>query len=116
MHGKLTTTLVDALTGKPASGLRLQIYWMEPTGDVLLRTTTTTESGTTSKPLLESSQFSAGSYRLLLHVGDYFAAQLPSDAPRFFEQLPVHFVVADASTDVCLDIVVAPTTYSVTRV
>ena len=116
MHGTLSATLEDTAAAKPAAGLRMQLYWVEPAGEVLLRTTSTQHDGTTAKPLLDSVKFSAGSYRLILHTGDYFAGSVDPESARFFEILAVHFVIADASVDVRLRIAISPTAYTVTRV
>ncbi len=113
MCGSLTTLIHDAAGGQPMAGIRVQLYWVENHGDVLVRAGATNARGTTDSPLLANSKLSAGTYKLLLHVGDYYAAQQHPDAKRYLDVLPIVFVVDDASTHTQIDVTVTPSTYIV---
>lgn len=74
----------------------MQVYWVEPTGDVLLKAASTKEAGTTAAPMIAGSKYSAGIYRLNLHLGDYLHQNHPT-LPRHFDVVPFLFIVDDAS-------------------
>jgi 5-hydroxyisourate hydrolase/2-oxo-4-hydroxy-4-carboxy-5-ureidoimidazoline decarboxylase len=111
--GSLISFVRDTVGEKPMAGIRLQLYWVENHGDVLVRAGATNANGTTDTPLLESSKLSAGTYKLVLHVGDYFAGENHPDAKRYLDVLPVVFVVDDASARTRIDVDVTPASYTV---
>jgi 5-hydroxyisourate hydrolase len=116
MPATLTAKIIDSATQRPAEGVRVQLYWVEAHGDVLLRAGSTNSDGTTPQPLLEASKMSAGTYKLVLHLGDYFEL-VHTDVPtRFLDVVPIVFVIDDASKHVSVHVRVAPTGYTVERV
>jgi 5-hydroxyisourate hydrolase len=113
MAGSLTSVIRDAIGDKPMTGIRLQLYWVENHGDVLVRAGATNARGTTNSPLLDASKLSAGTYKLVLHVGDYFASEQHPDAKRYLDVLPIVFVIDDASRHTQIDVAVTPNSYTV---
>jgi 5-hydroxyisourate hydrolase len=115
MTATLTATLHDAHHDRPAAGVRVQLYWIDTHGDVLLKSGCTNGDGTTDAPLLDTAKMSAGRYRLVVHAGDYFE-ESGLDHPRsFIDILPLAFVIEDASQPLHLSIRVTPTSYCVER-
>lgn len=112
MPGSLTAIVRDSLLGRPAAGLRVQAYWVEAAGDVLLRAASTNDHGTTAAPLVSGSKLSAGVYKLVLHAGDYLQHTHP-DVSRSLDVLPVVFVVDDASAGRQVTIDLSPDGYAV---
>lgn len=112
MTSTLTISVHDDRFAAPAQGVRFQLYWVETDGDVLLRAGSTNAQGSTSGPLLDGPKMSAGVYRLVLHVGDYFE-QTGGVQRRFLDHLPVTFVIDDASCATDLKIHVQPGGYAV---
>lgn len=117
MSAMLTARIFDATRGVPANGVRFQLYWVESHGDVLLRAGATNDQGTTDAPLLDPSKISAGSYKLVLHIGDYFESHNGDANPGrvFLDLLPVVFVIDDASQPTHVEVRVWPTGYHVER-
>ncbi|HEX8340094.1 MAG TPA: hydroxyisourate hydrolase [Tepidisphaeraceae bacterium] len=113
MRATLTLQLTDASADAPASGVRFQLYWCEPAGDVLLRAGTTNADGSTVAPLLDASKFSAGTYKLVLHAGDYLARHADHAAQPCFEQVQAVFVIADAERPARVGVALSPARYSV---
>lgn len=113
--GKLTTHVLDVAHGRPAAGLRIQLYWLEGGNETLLRPATTGETGRPDEPLLEGRRFSAGTYKLAFHVGDYFEHAGHADARRFLDVVPVVFTVDDATANYHVPLVVSPWAYSTYR-
>lgn len=115
MTAILTATIHDAANDHPATGVRVQLYWIDTHGDVLLKSGCTNRYGTTDAPLLDQSKMSAGRYRLVLHIGDYFEEAGEPHPRSFVDTLPIAFVVDDASQPLHLSIRVSPGSYSVQR-
>ncbi|CAN5423653.1 hydroxyisourate hydrolase [soil metagenome] len=115
MTGKLSTHVLDISTGKPAAGMRVQLYWVEPHTEVLIRATATNADGRTDGPMVDGERFSAGMYKLVFHVGDYFIESHHADAKRFLDIVPLVFVVDDASKPYHVPLLVSPWAYSTYR-
>jgi len=90
--GKLTTHVLDTGLGKPAAGLRIELY---RDGD-RLRDVRTNADGRVDGPLLEGADFQIGSYELVFHAGDYLAASgQPLPEPKFLDVIPLRFGIAE---------------------
>jgi 5-hydroxyisourate hydrolase len=114
MRATLTLMLNDTTVAAPAGGVRFQLYWCEPGGDVLLRAGTTNADGSTVAPLLDATRFSAGAYRLVLHAGDYLARHATHAERPCFDQVHAMFVVADAERHTRVEVDLSPQRYAVT--
>ena len=112
MRGKLTTHVLDTARGVPAAGVLIELR----RGTHLLKTTRTNADGRTDEPLLAGAALEAGSYELVFHVGDYFAAAGLADGERpFLDEVPVRFGVADAGAHYHVPLLVSPWSYSTYR-
>lgn len=112
MPGKLTTHVFDAALGRPAEGMRVDLYTAD--GSPLVETTTGAD-GRTGVPLLAGDSMKQGAYRLRFHVGDYFAAAGHADARRFLDVVPVDFLITAPVEDHHVPLVVSPWSYSAGR-
>ena len=71
----LTTHVLDTASGKPAQGLRIDLFRID--GDVRrhIKTVETNADGRVDGgPILSGDSFKAGTYELLFHAGDYLRA------------------------------------------
>jgi len=112
MPGKLTTHVLDLTTGRPAAGMRIEL-WSLDGKHTLLKAVTTNADGRTDAPLLASSLMAAGTYELLFFVKDYFVTHL-DDSP-FLDRVPVRFAIADAAGSYHVPLLVTPWGYSTHR-
>jgi len=112
MPGKLTTHVLDLTTGRPAAGMRIEL-WNLDGKHTLLKAVTTNADGRTDAPLLVSSLMVVGSYELLFFVKDYFVTHL-EDSP-FLDRVPVRFAIADAAASYHVPLLVTPWAYSTYR-
>ena len=90
--GKLTTHVLDTGTGKPAAGLRIELF----RDGTCLRDVVTNRDGRVDAPLLEGDDFALGLYELVFHAGDYLATtgqNLPD--PKFLDVIPLRFGIAE---------------------
>ena len=112
MPGKLTTHVLDLTTGRPAAGMRVEL-WNHDGKDTLLKAVTTNADGRVDEPLLASSAMIVGSYELLFFVKDYFVTHL-EDSP-FLDRVPIRFAIADARASYHVPLLVTPWAYSTYR-
>lgn len=116
--GKLTTHVLDTAQGKPAAGMAIALWSIDPTtgAKTHLKTVTTNQDGRTDGPLLADGEFQVGVYELVFHVGDYFAPD-PALGPKpaFLNQVPIQFGIADAIAHYHVPLLVSPWAYSTYR-
>jgi 5-hydroxyisourate hydrolase len=108
---RLSTHVLDTANGRPAAGIRVQLYACGPRK--LLKTVTTNADGRTDEPLLAGGALAAGVYELVFSVADYFG--LSGDGPPFLSEVVVRFGVADASANYHVPLLVSPYGYSTYR-
>lgn len=114
--GRLTTHVLDTAHGRPAAGLRVELYALEGEARRLLGAFTTNADGRGDGPLLEGEALRPGTYELAFHAGDYFAAlgvDLP--APRFLDVIVLRFGLADAASHYHVPLLCSPWSYSTYR-
>lgn len=116
--GRLTTHILDTMSGKPAAGVTIELFRIDSDGagrDLLAKAITNTD-GRCEKPLLEGDVFQPGVYELVFHVGEYFAnAGVAATEPPFLDAVPVRFSVSDADSHYHVPLLVSPYGYSTYR-
>jgi 5-hydroxyisourate hydrolase len=113
--GRLTTHVLDTVTGLPAPGLVVEL-WTADTAPRLVRTVTTNADGRVDGPILEGDALVAGPYELRFHAGDYFrAAGVPLADPPFLDVIPIRFGIADTARHYHVPLLVSPYAYSTYR-
>ena len=84
--------MLDTGLGRPAAGLRIELY---RDGD-RLRDLRTNADGRVDSPLLQGSDFQFGTYELLFHAGDYLASSGQSlPEPKFLDHIPLRFGISE---------------------
>ena len=114
--GRLTTHVLDTATGRPAAGMKLELFRLADGGSRLLKTVATNSDGRCDGPLLQGADLVAGQYELVFHVGDYLRAggvELPD--PPFLDRVPLRFGIADAWQHYHVPLLVSPYAYSTYR-
>src|ERR1700728_3786736 len=97
MPGKLTTHVLNTTTGRPAASMRVELHRLDGSNKIPLADAITNSDGRLDTPLLSAEKMQAGKYRLLFHVGDYFATTGSLDAKKFLDVVPILFVIQDPS-------------------
>lgn len=114
--GRLTTHVLDTALGRPAKGLRIDLFLIEGEGRRLLRTVETNSDGRVDSPMLEGATFAVGTYELLFHAGDYLRATGAALAePAFLDLIPLRFGIADAGSHYHVPLLLSPFSYSTYR-
>ena len=112
MPSKLSTHVLDLTSGRPAAGMKIEL-WRHTANAELLKTVVTNADGRTDAPLLEAGALVVGDYELVFHVRHYFAARKVECV--FLDRVPVRFHLADASTGCHVPLLVTPWAYSTYR-
>jgi 5-hydroxyisourate hydrolase len=112
--GRLTTHVLDTALGKPAAGLRVELYRLGA-GEERLAVATTNADGRVDRPLLEGDALSTGVYELRFHAGDYLRASARLPAPPFLDLVPIRFGVASPDQHYHVPLLLSPYGYSTYR-
>ncbi|RAP78274.1 hydroxyisourate hydrolase [Paenibacillus montanisoli] len=111
MRGQLTTHVLDTTRGKPAAGMRIQLWVRSSLGRApqLIKEVHTNADGRVDAPLLSRGELHYGEYELVFDVGGYFGDG------NFLNLVPVRFVVDDPEANYHIPLLVAPGGYSTYR-
>ncbi len=112
--GTLTTHVLDTATGRPAAGMRVQLYRLD-VGRARIADARTNADGRCDAPLLSGETMTAGEYELVFHVGEYFAASAEEPGPPFLGLVPVRFAIADAAAKYHVPLLASPWSYTTYR-
>lgn len=114
--GRLSTHVLDNVSGKPAAGVRVALYEVGERARGLLMETVTNADGRTDKPLMSGGPLRVGTYELQFHVGEYFASRQSGLAdPPFLDMVPVRFSIAEPEGHYHVPLLVTPWSYSTYR-
>lgn len=116
--GRLTTHVLDTSQGRPAAGLTIELWRLEPNSDdrTFLQSVQTNADGRTDTPLLTGNELTTGVYELVFAVGAYFEAQRLAVAdPPFLDRVPIRFGIADPTAGYHVPLLVSPWAYSTYR-
>lgn len=113
--GRLTTHVLDTANGKPAAGLRIELYHLENDKRTLLRDVKTNDDGRCDQPLLSGDDMQAGQYELVFHIGDYFAVAKSDEDFAFLDIVPLRFGIGNSSEHYHVPLLASPFSYSTYR-
>ena len=114
--GYLTTHVLDTAIGRPAAGMKVELYRIDRGHWQHIVTATTNSDGRTDGPILPSEAFLTGQYELLFYAGDYLHQfRPPADGPRFLDQVPIRFGISDRDQHYHVPLLLTPFSYSTYR-
>lgn len=113
---RLSTHVLDTSTGRPATGLKLDLFYLEGGQRALIKTEWTNNDGRTDSPLLSGDTIPVGAYELLFQAGDYFRSLSVAIAdPPFLDEIPIRFAIAEADGHYHVPLLLSPWSYSTYR-
>ena len=119
MGGFLTTHVLDTARGRPAAGMRVELFRLDRTGEErsLLTATHTNAEGRTDAPLIEEGELSRGLYEVVFDVGEYFAGQPETGSadPPFLDRVAIRFGVSDPAAHYHVPLLTSPWSYATYR-
>ncbi|MCL6527082.1 MAG: hydroxyisourate hydrolase [Thermaceae bacterium] len=114
---RLSTHVLDLASGRPAAGLGLELFRLDPSGHrTALKAAITNPDGRTDEPLLTGDFLETGVYELVFQAGAYLRAQgyvLPD--PPFLDEIPIRFAIADPKGHYHVPLLLSPFGYSTYR-
>ena len=72
--GRLTTHVLDTASGRPAAGLRIDLYRRDGVARARLLSVTTNDDGRVDAPLMQGDDMAAGRYEIVFHAAAYLRA------------------------------------------
>lgn len=98
MTGYLTTHVLDTALGRPAKGLKIELFRQGNGDRQLLKTLETNADGRTDEQILPADLFRTGTYELVFHAGDYLTKTgTAPEYPRFLDIIPLRFGMSEES-------------------
>ena len=111
---KLTTHCLDTFSGKPARGIKVDVYFVSDK-KIKINSTILNNNGRPDKPLAEGANFKEGQYELVFFVGSYF--KNITDLPKipFLNEVVIKFGISDPKEHYHVPLLVSPWSYSTYR-
>ena len=111
---KLTTHCLDTFSGKPAKGIKVDIYAIsekrEKINSVILN-----DNGRADKPLIEGTNFKECEYELIFFVGEYFKNITSLPKTPFLNEVVIRFGISNSKEHYHVPLLVRPWSYSTYR-
>ena len=107
---KLTTHVLDTMSGQPAAGLKIDLYALKDGKARYISSHTTNDDGRVDSPLLQGGAFKRGTYRLDFHAGDYL-----KNTSDLLDIIPVQFSIADTKRHYHVPLLLSAYGYSTYR-
>ena len=111
---KLTTHCLDTFSGKPAKGVKVEVYYISEKKEKL-NSAILNDNGRSDKPLLEGANFKEGQYELVFFIGDYFKNITDLPKTPFLNEVVVRFGISNPSEHYHVPLLVSPWSYSTYR-
>ena len=111
---KLTTHCLDTFSGKPAKGVKVEIYSISGKKGKL-NSITLNKDGRSDKPLLEGADFKEGQYELVFFIGDYFKNLTDLPKTPFLNEVVIRFGISKPDEHYHVPLLVSPWSYTTYR-
>ena len=111
---KLTTHCLDTFSGKPAKGIKVDVYTLSGKKEKI-NSTTLNNNGRSDNALLEGNNFKEGEYELVFFVGDYFKNITSLPKIPFLNEVVISFGISNSKEHYHVPLLVSPWSYSTYR-
>jgi len=109
---KLTTHALDIYSGKPAKGMKVDVYFVSEKREKI-KSVVLNNDGRPDEVLVETIK--TGNYELVFHVGGYFKKIAELQNPTFLNEVSVKFGVSNPKETYHVPLLVSPWSYSTYR-
>jgi 5-hydroxyisourate hydrolase len=106
----LSTHVLDTSAGRPAAGVSVVLYYHDGSGWTRVGHAVTDRDGRVKALLDPSATVSAGAYRIVFEIGEYFA-----EIDAFYSEITIDFGVRDQDAHYHVPLLVSPYGYSTYR-
>ena len=115
MAGGISVHAVDVSHGRPAQGMRVDVYSLAGVRK-LIANGKLASNGLLNHPITHGDGVTAGTYEVVFHVGDYLkSVGAPTSTPPFLDTVPFRFTIADAEQHYHLPLKFTPWGFSLFR-
>ncbi len=111
---KLTTHCLDTYSGKPASGIKVDVYLISNKREKI-NSLKLNNNGRSDIPLAEGVNFKEGQYEIIFFVGDYFKKITDLPKTPFLNEVVVRFGISNPKEHYHVPLLVSPWSYSTYR-
>ena len=109
---KLTTHALDIYSGKPAKGMRVDVYFVSEKKEKI-KSVVLNNDGRPDEVLIDTIK--TGNYELIFYVGEYFKKIVKLENPTFLNDVSIKFGVSNPKEDYHVPLLVSPWSYSTYR-
>jgi 2-oxo-4-hydroxy-4-carboxy-5-ureidoimidazoline decarboxylase len=117
VHGRLSTHVLDNVSGKPAAGIEVELVersWLGASR-VVTRAITNAD-GRTDQPLIGGRPVPIGRYEMNFSVAKYFKERkVPLSDPPFLDDIGLRFAVSEPEGHLHVPLLVTPWSYATYR-
>ena len=104
---------MDTSIGKPAQGVKINLYRREGLDSVLINSAQTNSDGRCDEPLLSGEGFIAACYELEFAVDEYFKSN-NIESP-FLKDVVIRFYISEENENYHVPLLISPFSYSTYR-
>ena len=112
---KLTTHVLDIYSGKPGSGISVDLFYINNGERKKINSVKLNIDGRSEKPLIEGENFLQGKYELVFYVGAYFNKITNSTNIPFLDDVVIKFGISNPKEHYHVPLLVSPWSYSTYR-
>jgi 5-hydroxyisourate hydrolase len=109
---RISTHILDTARGRPAEGVRVELYRLADSGRERCAAAVTNADGRTSEPLLSGEVLAVGVYELVFFAGAYLRT---SAQPPFLDEIVIRFGVSEETGNYHVPLLLSPYGYSTYR-
>ena len=108
---KLTTHCLDTFSGKPAKGVKVDVYFVSG-NRIKLSSTILNNNGRSDEPLVDGTNFKEGQYELIFFVGDYFNKMADLPKTPFLNEVVIRVGITNPKENYNVPLLVSTWSYS----
>ena len=109
---KLTTHALDNYSGKPAKGMKVDVYFVSEKREKI-KSVVLNNDGRPEEALVQ--EIKVGNYELVFHVEDYFKKKIDLQKPNFLNEVSIKFGISNSKEKYHVPLLVSPWSYSTYR-
>tara|TARA_B110000438_G_scaffold238299_1_gene236028 strand:+ start:2135 stop:2476 length:342 start_codon:yes stop_codon:yes gene_type:complete len=109
---KLTTHALDTYSGKPAKGMKVDVYFISEKREKI-KSVILNNNGRPDEDLIEPIK--TGNYELVFYVGEYFKNLEELRKPNFLNEVSIKFGISNPKEKYHVPLLVSPWSYSTYR-
>ena len=109
---KLTTHALDTYSGKPAKGMKIDVYFVSEKREKI-KSVVLNNDGRPDEVLIEPIKI--GNYELVFYVGEYFKKIVDLQNPNFLNEVSIKFGISNLKEKYHVPLLVSPWSYSTYR-